>query len=284
MNKGTLAGYGLGSGSNVYSASKSQYFEFNASGTWQKPNDCTLIYVQVIGGGGGGSAGSYSAFPGYYGGGGGAAGGVFVQNLIAAHVPNLVPVIVGAGGNGGIAGNFGTKGGASNFMGLPSLLANGVGNGGGGGGGGTDARTGGAVAYGVGLTGYLQYGSYTTGAAGTFGDGGSQTPLRQGLAPTSGGGGGGSSSTIGYTGGIGGGFINVYEATGAPAGTDGYSDPLLGFGLGGGGGSGIANGAGTRAGNGGFPGGGGGGGAGGYLVASPPGGKGGNGQVRIWCW
>ena len=62
MIQGILNGFGQGLGTiNATNGKNAQYFEFNSSGTWQKPTWATSVYIEVIGAGAGGGGGSTSA-------------------------------------------------------------------------------------------------------------------------------------------------------------------------------------------------------------------------------
>lgn len=160
----------LGGGSQRY------YWQFTASGTWNKPaglDDDTMVFVEAWGGGGGG---------GSSGGSGGGGGGAWIGHWFRlADLPSSIAVTVGAGGA------VNTSGGNTSFGAL--LVAYGGGragnnnNSGGGGGGG---------ALGAGGAGSA---SGTAGAAGSMGGG--RGGDSGGTAPTEpwheGGGGGGGS-------------------------------------------------------------------------------------------
>ena len=91
---------------------------------WQKPANCSLVYVEIIGAGAGGGSGRGGAGATSAGGGGGGSGSLAVFTFHAQFVPNIVPIIVGVGGAGGVAvisgsnGNAGQNGGVSNFNGI----------------------------------------------------------------------------------------------------------------------------------------------------------------------
>lgn len=77
---------------------------FTASGTWTKPPRAAFVRVEVWSAGGGGST---------YGGGG---GGYLVKEYAATDLNATEPVVVGAGGAGGINGStLAGTGGASSF-------------------------------------------------------------------------------------------------------------------------------------------------------------------------
>ena len=225
---------------------------FTSSGTWTKPSDGTMAYVELWGGGGGG---------GRAGNCGGGGGGAYRWGFIPlASLAATVSVTVGAGGVGRTGTNGpGTNGGSSEFA---ALFAGGGGYGfdsgtsGGGEGGGwrtsatggvrgegyADAEYGGFNLFGRGLDDVIQP-SLWVGAAG-----GEYDSANGGSSVYGGAGGGGRNS-----------------ATIRPGGTSTY-----GGNGGDGGGTGTGQAGGVR-----------GGGGGGGSVA---GGDGGRGEVRIYVW
>jgi hypothetical protein len=114
---------------------------FSTSGTWTKPADAKVVYVEIWGGGGGGGSGRrlFNTTLVYGGAGGGGAAGVF-KTFQAADLTSTVSVTIGAGGAGGAAittndtdGNAGSNGGDSTF----GSYLKGLGGGGGAGGSGS---------------------------------------------------------------------------------------------------------------------------------------------------
>ena len=166
--------------------------KMTSSGTWSRPNYCTLIKVTVTGGGGGG--GSHNADDAH---GGGGAGGTSIKWIDVTSISS-VSVTVGSGGGGG-AGNqqsSGNGGGSSSFGshcsasggGHPTAWGRGGGGGGasggdinlqgaGGGSGNIDGQgneeaggTGGGSYWGGGQSGGTAWGQRHSG--GTYGTGG----------------------------------------------------------------------------------------------------------------
>ncbi len=95
--------------------------------TFTVPDGVYRIKCRVIGGGGG-AGGSASAKSG----GGGGAGG-YAEGWIDVTPGQTITITVGAGGQGGTAGNFGTSGGLSSVGGFMSASGGGYGDAGGGG-------------------------------------------------------------------------------------------------------------------------------------------------------
>lgn len=115
--------------------------KFMANGTWIKPAWATRVVAAAISGGhGGGSGGTRGSGVPVYGGGGGAPCTMSTTEMLAADLPDTVPVIVGAGGVGGASqagadanGVAGTNGAISQFgsYGRASVVASAAGPGGG---------------------------------------------------------------------------------------------------------------------------------------------------------
>lgn len=89
---------------------------FTAAGTWIKPDGCTRVMTDVVGGGGsGGGCGATGAGQAACSGGGG-AGGYARKLFLASALANSETVDVGAGGAAATAGNnTGNTGGISRF-------------------------------------------------------------------------------------------------------------------------------------------------------------------------
>lgn len=278
---------GIGS-SNVQSAIEelsgrpvANYQEFLVNGTWSKPNNCTFVYVECIGGGAGGGSGAKQAVSGGLrtGGSGGGSGTFVSKSFPAAALTSAVSITVGTGGAGGPGAT--TVGSASNGAnGNPSSFGTYLNTGSSrfGVAGSTTLTSVGNAGLQIGLNGYHHgLGAWGTSASGVA----PGTP-----AHMSGGGGGGSGQAAGST-------AATIGARGGYSATDGngsglgaaYNETAVNGGGGGGGGyqSGVN---GQNGGNGAFPGGGGGGGGAADTTAaiSGAGGSGANGVVRVWAW
>lgn len=73
---------------------------------WEKPRGANMIVISAIGGGAGGGGGASNASTAARGGGAGGGSGAFTQVVIPAiHVPDILYVSSGEGGQGGAAGN-----------------------------------------------------------------------------------------------------------------------------------------------------------------------------------
>lgn len=282
--------------------------------TWTVPDGVCLLKVDGISGGSGGGGG-YNTGTSLAGGAGGSSGGGMIGMDLHV-IPNAVLTItLGAGGNGGAPGNYGSGPGRSSISGLtrPYLwrryfngttdsveFSTGYGVGGGDPGfsdrGGSGGFVGNAI---VGFAGgstnavstpsanssYI--GNYMTGAD-SYLNRGSNT-LHGGRVVCQGGAGGGGASTVGSTAGGGGGGNgaggSIYNAYfGIPGSASGNTTGTISRGGGGIGGnsflsSGGAGGAGGSPGSDGSFGSGGGGGGGGAA-----GGKGGNGYIKFTYW
>jgi hypothetical protein len=213
---------------------------FTASGTWNKPANGDVAFVQVWGGGGSGGRRGGS------GGGAGGGGGSYIEAwLPLSSLPSSVAVTVGAGG-AGRTGNFeaGAAGGSSSFGAY--LTANG-GSGGqhdgtsgaGGAGGSTDSAGG----FAGGTAGAPNGGTSVYGGGG--GGRGSNPAGTGGSSIYGGGGGGGGHSSSGAAGGASGaGGAGGAGGNGAVSGTAGATP--------GGGGGGTSTGATSGAGGGGM--------------------------------
>ena len=73
---------------------------------WEKPRGANMILISAIGGGAGGGGGASNNSTNARGGGAGGGSGAFTQVAIPAiHVPDVLYVSSGEGGQGGLAGN-----------------------------------------------------------------------------------------------------------------------------------------------------------------------------------
>ena len=79
-----------------------QRFATAGSGTWTKPGDVSIVWIECYGGGGGGGAGNYGLTQG---GGGGGGGAMAWACFSADALPATLDVVVGAGGTGATGGS-----------------------------------------------------------------------------------------------------------------------------------------------------------------------------------
>lgn len=82
---------------------------YTSNATWIKPTGLKYITVELAGGGGGGG-GCYG-----YGGGSGAGGGYSKKIILATNLNPSETIIIGSGGNGGLAESAGLDGGTTSF-------------------------------------------------------------------------------------------------------------------------------------------------------------------------
>jgi hypothetical protein len=101
--------YGMGMlGSTGGGSGGTQSFTTAGNTTWQVPAGVTRVFAQVWGAGAGGGGGYYVA-------GTGGSGGGYAEGWCPVTPGNVVTLIVGAGGTGGIGGSAATAGGDSSF-------------------------------------------------------------------------------------------------------------------------------------------------------------------------
>lgn len=283
---------------NNQSSTSIFYANGNTWQTWQKPRNCSFVWMMAIGGGGGGG-GSYvalgasnNAFTG--GGGGAVTRGLFNASLI----PDILYIQVGLGGAGGGVNSSGVAGGRS-FVSLTPSSASLSGlffaSGGAGAAGGGSVAVAGETAIGTASANMMTLSNFMSTAGnnsviGVFPTPASVTPLTSQITTAGASGGALATGTTSYSGGsilatsfspliLGG---SASTTSNGEKGGDGYTsfDPFMSTG-GAGGGAGWS---GFSAGAGGAGGLGSGGGSAG--VASPgatgaSGGKGGDGLVVI---
>ncbi len=262
------------------------YEVFDASGTWTKPTNATLVQVICIGGGSGGGGGvKGAAGVGRNGGGGGQAGFTSEGWFAATDLGATVAVTVGPGGAGGAAVTANTTNGTASTAGTATTFGTHLSASGG------PAVPGGSLsgtgAGDTGTTASNRRGSFRNNPGGTCSTVATAPPTSLGGHVGSGGAGGGidagdtpraggaAGSGVGNTGGTGGAVGVVGVAGNAGTGACGG---------GGGGGGGAASGATAGAGGaGGVPGGGGGGGGAGVnsVADSGAGGAGATGRCVV---
>ena len=297
---------------------------FTANGTWTKPTNAKLVYIEVVGGGGSGGGGSSGGATPRPGGSGGGGGSISIRNFNASDLSSTVTVTVGVattGGAGGVSGNGsdGSAGNQSSFGAYVKAYGGGAGLKGSTGGTAFGTAVGGASGGGVGGIGAIGVSSATslggfpatvTGVDGAGGAGGGGTATSTGKGAEYGGSAGGAASgTSGagggsiYGGGGGGGGMCIQDsnslgtagAGGTSAGVGGGAAGSGGVGgagsagdstkCGGGGGGGGANSGGAGyAGGAGGAPGGAGGGGGGSSTVGGAGGAGARGEVRVYTY
>jgi len=169
--------------------------EFEATGTWSKPNNLSYITVEMVGGGGSGRSGTVGNPTN---GGGGGGGAYTFYRFSAERLNSTESVVIGAGGTGNSV-----TGGDTSFKTFVIALggAGAAGTAGGAGG----ATTGQMLISLAGGAGVSSPGAGVGGAGGNsiFGNGGAGGNSSNGLTGTKGGGGGGAGGT-GFTQGNGG--------------------------------------------------------------------------------
>ena len=200
--------------------------EYDSSGTYVIPQDCTFLYVFAIGGGGGGAGGALNNANLNAGGGGGAAGGTIYHDIMFA--PSLggsgttLNIVIGSGGAGGggsvsagSTGSAGQLGGTTiiSILGSPGAL---VAVRGGGGGSGNIAGGSGGQQSPSHVLGYKASVTHT-GSAGSTSASNSVFPRTRGDCCGTGGGGVSSSNVAGPGGDI---YYHAYLA-------DGFINPNL---------------------------------------------------------
>jgi hypothetical protein len=102
--KTTTGLFDFGSVLGANTAILSEASVFVADGTWLKPNNAKLVFVQVVGAGGGGGSGRKGAAGSNRRGGDGGGSGGYIQGLyLASDLPLTVPITVATGGVGAAA-------------------------------------------------------------------------------------------------------------------------------------------------------------------------------------
>lgn len=91
---------------------------------WNKPRNCSFVYLLAIGSGGGGAGGNHVATGASAGGGGGASGGVGRILIPAIFLPDAISIVVGVGGAGGNSASNGTAGTATHLYFQPGATGN----------------------------------------------------------------------------------------------------------------------------------------------------------------
>ncbi|AUH53171.1 hypothetical protein CXB49_21440 [Chromobacterium sp. ATCC 53434] len=138
----TLAGYGIGD-AQTKAQSDARYFQrqarFTSNRQFTVPDGVTRIYVSGCGGGGGGGGSGASSASVMAAGGGGGAGNHVMRQDYAVRPGQILNIVIGGGGSGGLggpgngatgsAGIIGTNGGATAIAEIGLNLPGGTGGG-----------------------------------------------------------------------------------------------------------------------------------------------------------
>lgn len=108
---------------NTLTPGFSRIATFNNAGNFIVPGGCSVVRVRMCGGGGGGGSGAPNQ-----GGGGGGAGG-YAEGVIAVQPGQVIPVVVGSAGAGGVSGGSIAGNGTASSFGSAMSATGGVGGG-----------------------------------------------------------------------------------------------------------------------------------------------------------